>query len=80
MSGAARARVTGSRDFELADMRVVVAVVEGTVQLLWLADGWGGGPRKVISNTFCDRATPGQLRALADYLDGLALPEPVEVR
>jgi len=47
---------------------------------LWLADGWGGGPRKVISNTFCDRATPGQLRALADYLDGLALPEPVEVR
>ena len=80
MTGAQKARVTGSRNFDLADMRVVVAVVDGTVQLLWLADGWTCLPRKVISNTFCDRATPGQLRALADHLDGLALSAPVEVR
>ena len=72
-SGAQRATVTASRDFDLCDMRLVVAVIEGTVQIAFLADGWADGPRQVLSNCFCDAATPGQLRAIADHLD--ALPE-----
>lgn len=72
-SGARRADVVSARDFNLSDMRVVVARIEGTVQMMFLADGWQGGPRKVLSNMFCDAATPGQLRALADHLDSLPL-------
>lgn len=72
-SGARRAHVGAARDFDLNDLRVVVAEVEGTVQLLFLADGWNGGPRKVLSNLFCDARTPGQLRAIADHLDRLPL-------
>lgn len=75
-SGAQRAQVTSARDFDLSDLRVVVAEVEGSVQLLFLADGWNGGPRKVLSNMFCDAATPAQLRAIAAHLDGLPLDAP----
>lgn len=72
-SGAKRAVVTGARDFDFCGLRLVVVQVEGTVQIAFLADGWDGGPRKVLSNVFADTATPGQLRALADHLDSLPL-------
>lgn len=68
-SGAKRAAVTSAKDFDLCDLRIVAVVVEGTVQLAFLADGWEGGPRQVLSNVFCDDQTAGQLRAIADYLD-----------
>lgn len=70
-SGAKRAVVSVARDFDLCDLRAVVAVVEGTVQIVFLADGWEGGPRKAMANVFADSATPGQLRALADFIASL---------
>lgn len=72
-SGARQAAVQASRDFDLCDLRLVVVQVEGTVQIAFLADGWQGGPRRVLSNCFCDAATPGQLRALAAHLESLPL-------
>lgn len=65
-------------DFALCEMRVTVLQFEGTVQLVFLTDAWEGGPRKVMTNRFCDLDTPGQLRALADHLDSLPLSEPNE--
>jgi hypothetical protein len=74
-SGAQRAAVRWARDFDLCDLRVVVAEVEGTVQILFLSDGWpdASGSRKVLSNMFCDAGTADQLRAIAAHLDGLSL-------
>lgn len=73
-------RTTQGRDFDLCDLRIVVIGFEGTVQLCFLADGWDGGPRKVLSNCFVDSATPAQLRALADHLETLPLePAATEV-
>jgi hypothetical protein len=67
---------TKGADFDLCDLRIAVIQFEGTVQICFLADGWQGGPRKVLSNCFVDAATPDQLRYIAAYLDGLALPAP----
>jgi hypothetical protein len=75
MSGAQPAKVSHARDFDLCDMRLVVAVVEGTVQIAFLADGWQNGPRKLLSNCFCDARTPDQLEAIAAHLRSLNLPE-----
>lgn len=76
-SGAQPAIRHSARDFDLCDLRIIVSEIEGTVQLGFVADGWEGGPRKLLSNCFCDAATPAQLRAIADHLDGLPLPDPV---
>ena len=78
MAGAQRAAVRSSRDFGLSDLRVIVAEVEGTVQMVFVADGWDGGPRRVLSNMFCYDTTPGQLRALADHLETLPLSSALE--
>lgn len=78
---AQRAQVTRAAEFPLAGMLVIVAEVEGTVQLVFASEGWpdaADGRRKVMSNVFADRATPAELRALADHLDGLALDDPME--
>lgn len=72
-SGAKRAVVGLARDFDLCGLRLVVAEVEGTIQIVFLRDGWQGGPRKALANVFADRDTPMQLRALADHLDRLPL-------
>lgn len=78
-SGAKRAPMQAARDFALGDLRLVVFEVESTCQIAFMADGWPGGPRKVLSNLFCDGATAAQLRAVADDLDGCGLPVPVGV-
>lgn len=70
-------RITRARDFGLCGMNVTVAEIEGTVQLLFGVDGWPEGRRKVMANVFAHTTTPGELRALADHLDTLALEEPV---
>lgn len=80
MTGATRHPLRSSRDFDLHGLRVAVIEVAGTVQLLYLSEGWEGGPRKVFTNQFADTGTPAQLRQLADYLEALALPEPMEPR
>ncbi|MDR7125517.1 hypothetical protein [Pseudotabrizicola sp. 4114] len=72
-SGAKAATVQGAQDFDLCGLRLLVAQVEGTVQLVFLRDGWEGGPRKALANVFVDSATPVQLRALANHLDTLPL-------
>ena len=74
-SGAKFATVQAAQDFDLCGLRLVVAQVEGTVQLVFLRDGWEGGPRKALANAFADSATPVQLRALADHLDTLPLDD-----
>lgn len=73
-SGAKRAPAHAAAEYPLADLRLVVFEVEGTTQIAFLADGWPGGPREVLSNLFCDGLTAAQLRAVADDLDrrGLA--------
>lgn len=76
------ARVTSARDFALCGMNVTVGEIEDTVQLMFGTEGWpadanGSGRRKVMANVFANRATPAELRALADYLDGLALEDPM---
>lgn len=73
LSGAKAATVQAAQDFDLCGLRLVVLQVEGTVQLVFLRDGWEGGPRKALANVFADSETPEQLRALADHLDRLPL-------
>jgi hypothetical protein len=72
---ARRAPVARAREFPFCDMTAVVIESEGTVQLIFARDGWQGGDgrRAVLTNVFADAATPNQLRALAEWLDGLAL-------
>jgi hypothetical protein len=70
---AAQARITSAKDFDLCGMRVIVAEVEGTVQLMFGTEGWPEGRRKVMANVFAHDTTPGELRALADYLETLSL-------
>lgn len=72
-SGAKAATVQAAQDFDLCGLRLVVLQVEGTVQLVFLRDGWEGGPRKALANVFADSDTPAQLRAIAAHLDGLPL-------
>ncbi|NBE05951.1 hypothetical protein [Paragemmobacter ruber] len=59
------------RDFDLMGDRVSVVTYAGTVQVLFLTDGWPGGAREVVANRFASRATAAELRAIADHLDGL---------
>lgn len=68
-----QARVTRARDFALCGMNVIVAEIEGTVQLLFGTEGWPEGRRKVMANAFAHDTTPAELRALADYLETLGL-------
>lgn len=75
---AARAKVCSARDFDLCGIHVIVAEVEGTVQLLFQTDGWPDGHggvtrRKVMANVFAHDGTPAELRALAGHLETLAL-------
>lgn len=63
------AAVTRHMDFALSDLTVRIIEAEGTVQLVYRADGWPAGTRAPIANQFCDRGTAAQLRALADHLD-----------
>ena len=74
-SGAKQAMVQAAQDFDLCGLRLVVAQVEGTVQLVFLRDGWDGGPRKALANVFANAATPEQLRALARHLETLPLED-----
>jgi hypothetical protein len=75
---AARARMSAAKDFDLCGMRVIVAEIEGTVQLLFGTDGWPDGVRKVMANVFAHDTTPTELRALADHLETLPLDAPTE--
>lgn len=72
---AAKANVARAEGFALCGMVVIVGQIEGTVQLMFATEGWAGrdGRRAVITNVFADAATPAELRALADHLDGLVL-------
>jgi hypothetical protein len=70
---ATQARITQAKDFDLCGMRVIVAEIEGTVQLMFATDGWPEGRRKVMANVFAHDTTPAELRALADHLDTLSL-------
>jgi len=70
---ATQARINGAKDFDLCGMRVIVAEIEGTVQLMFATDGWPEGRRKVMANVFAHDTTPAELRAIADHLDSLAL-------
>lgn len=63
------ARVTDCAHFPLADLDAAVMQVEGTVQMVYLAHGWPGGPLKAMSNQFAGPGTAAELRAIADYLD-----------
>lgn len=74
-AGAKPATVTGSAHFPLAAFDVAVVQVEGTVQLVYLARGWDGGPLKALSNQFAGPETAGQLRAIADHLAALDWPD-----
>lgn len=66
----ARPAVVSARaHFPLSDLDVAVIEVEGTVQLVYLAHGWEGGPLKALSNQFAGPGTAAQLRAIADHLD-----------
>lgn len=58
-------------DFDLSHLRLSVITYQGTVQVLFVIDGFEGGPRKVGSNLFCDTNTADQLRAVAAHLDTL---------
>jgi hypothetical protein len=70
---ATQARITQAKDFDLCGMRVIVAEIEGTVQLMFCTDGWPEGRRKVMANVFAHDTTPAELRALADHLETLPL-------
>lgn len=74
MSGAAqKAKVAGCAHFPLADMRVTVLEVEGTVQLV-CAREWDQGRFNTMFNAFAAGATAGELRAIADHLDQIGVP------
>lgn len=78
---ATRAHVARAVEFPLAGMLVIAAEIEGTVQLVFASEGWPDTPSgrcKVMANVFANRATPAELRALADHLDGLALEDPMD--
>lgn len=79
MSAARQAMVTARAHFPLGQFDVAVIEVEGTVQLVYLAHGWAGGPMKALANQFAGPETAAQLRALADHLDLVAWPEAAEV-
>lgn len=74
MSAAAKpvqkARVTGLTAFPLAHLTVRVLEVEGTVQLVYVAEDWPGHPQ-VLSNQFAGPEAAAQLRAIAAKLDQL---------
>lgn len=70
-AAATPAHVLQQSHFALADLDVVVLQVEGTVQLVYLAHGWAGGPLKALSNQFAGPGTAAELRAIADHLDGI---------
>ena len=63
------ARVRACTNFDLTGLRLVVLEVEATVQLVFLADGWDGGPLKALANQFASPRTAGELRAIAEHLD-----------
>lgn len=63
------ATIHRSADFALSDLTVQVIEAEGTVQLVYRADGWPSGTPAPIANQFCDPGTAAQLRAVADHLD-----------
>ena len=69
MSAARKAVVTGMTHFDLASLDCCVMEAEGTVQLVYLAHGWAGGPMQPLANQFAGPETAGQLRAIADHLD-----------
>lgn len=72
MSGGAKpALVTSRAHFPLTGLDVAVIEVERTVQLVYLAHGWNGGPMKALSNAFCGPQTAAELRAIAAHLDGI---------
>ena len=75
MSGALPVRVEGRAAFPLAQWTVEVLRAEGAVQLRLFAgafdDGAGGVRRLSMANVFAGPATAGELRALADHLEGL---------
>ena len=66
-------------DFDLMGDRVSVVTFEGTVQLLFLTDGWADGPREVVANRFASRATAAELRAIADHLEALPWADDMSV-
>jgi hypothetical protein len=67
MAGAQRLKITGSRDFALSDLVLRVLEAEGLVQVQILREG-----SVLVANAFLNDAAPGQLRAMAAHLDGLA--------
>jgi hypothetical protein len=69
MSAARQALVSARTHFPLGQFDVAVIEVEGTVQLVYLAHGWGNGPMKTLANQFVSPETSSELRALADHLD-----------
>ncbi|QCP88134.1 hypothetical protein EYE35_21195 [Cereibacter sphaeroides] len=62
---AQQARVSGLTHVRVADLRVTVLEAEGTVQLVVAREG-NAGCFTTFFNEFCDSATAGQLRQLAD--------------
>lgn len=62
---AQHARVTGLTHIRVADLRMTVLEAEGTVQLM-VARESDAGSFTTFFNEFCDGATAGQLRRLAD--------------
>lgn len=71
LPAARQVAVSAQAHFPLADLDVMVLQAEGTVQLVYLAHGWAGGPMKAMANQFCGPGTAAQLRALAGHLDGI---------
>lgn len=67
MSGAAMIRVTARRDFPLCGHGAALIAGAGAVQLC-VRNPFSGA---LIWNRFCDAGTAGELRAIADALDGL---------
>ena len=72
-AGARPALVTSRAHFPLGALDVAVIEAEGTVQLVYLAQGYEGGPMvlKALSNQFAGPETAGQLRAIADHLEAV---------
>uniref|UniRef100_A4WTA2 Uncharacterized protein n=1 Tax=Cereibacter sphaeroides (strain ATCC 17025 / ATH 2.4.3) TaxID=349102 RepID=A4WTA2_CERS5 len=62
---AQQAHVTGLTHIRVADLRMTVLEAEGTVQLVVAREG-DAGCFTTFFNEFCDEATAGQLRLLAD--------------
>jgi hypothetical protein len=69
---ATAARVTGRQDFPLAGLRVQVLQAEGEVQLLWFGQGAPEGEVRLMASRFAGQGTAAELRAIADYLDGVS--------